>query len=304
MFAVIDLGSNSFHLLIADHNGERFTVVDRFSEKIQLADGLSRKGKLTKSAIKRGIECLRNFREIIAKHPIKRIQVVGTQALRQASNAEVFLERARALGFAIDVISGPREAELIFRGICNPLPDSDARRLVIDIGGGSTEIALGSNGKIEFATSIPVGCVNWRDRFFAKRIEYDKRGLVAKEAAYSELKQVRNKLLRNRWQETYASSGSAKMLSNISRTNGWSNGEITSASISKIESAIGKIKQSSDINLQGLSAQRQDLLAPGVAIMATIMESLNIDTIIYSRSALREGVLSELSNLRVDYHFK
>jgi len=253
MFAIIDLGSNSFHLLIAEHDGERFQVVDRLSEKIQLADGLSRKGKL---------------------------------------------------GFAVDVISGPREAELIYRGICDPLPPATGNRLIIDIGGGSTEIALGNNGDILFATSVPVGCVNWRDRYFAKRIQYNERGLRAKEAAYAELKAVRKTLLKKQWTEAYASSGSAKMLANISRANGWSDGDITTQSISRIESAIGDIKEPDDIKLSGLSQQRRDLIAPGVAIMATFMESLNIDAISYSRTALREGVLSELSNLRVDYKLK
>ncbi len=120
MYAVIDLGSNSFHLLIAEQSAGNFSVVDRCSEKIQLADGLSRNGRLSEAAIDRGLDCLRLFKEILGRHPIQHLHVVATQALRQASNARDFIDKAKLLGFGIQIISGIREAELIFRGVCDP----------------------------------------------------------------------------------------------------------------------------------------------------------------------------------------
>lgn len=301
MYAVIDLGSNSFHLLIAEYTGCHFSVVDRCSKKIQLADGLTRNGQLTQAAIERGLDCLRLFKEILSQHAIQHLQVIATQALRQATNAQHFIQQARDLGFTIEVISGRREAELVYRGICDPLPARDGNRLVIDIGGASTEIAVGNGQDILFAQSLPMGCVSWRDRFFAEGIEYGRRGIDAKNAAYATLKPLIETLSRLDWSEAYASSGSAKMLSTIALANGWTQGEINKRCIDDIEEAISRVKHHSAINLKGLKLARQDLLAPGVSIMGTIMEHLTIDTVIYSKSALREGILSEISTHRVGY---
>lgn len=301
MYAIIDLGSNSFHLLIAEQNADHFSVVDRCSEKIQLADGLSRNGRLTQAAIERGVDCLRLFKEILGHHPIRHLHVVATQALRQASNAGDFIEKAQLLGFAIEIISGIREAELIFRGVCDPLPDCGGNRLVIDIGGASTEIAVGNARGILFAQSLAMGCVSWRDHYFAEGIEYGRRGIEAKKAAMSILEPYIQILSDIGWCETYASSGSAKMLSTIGIVNRWTEGEITKDSVARIEAAISQLKHHSDITLQGLKPARQDLLAPGTSIMASIMESLDIDTVIYSSSALREGILADVSRQRVNY---
>jgi exopolyphosphatase/guanosine-5'-triphosphate,3'-diphosphate pyrophosphatase len=301
MYAVIDLGSNSFHLLIAQFNGQGFTLVDRCSEKIQLADGLSRDGTLNRAAIDRGLDCLRQFKRILACHPIIDTKVVATQALRQARNAEDFLRPARALGFAIDIISGAREAELIFRGICDPLPDCSGNRLVIDIGGASTEIAIGNDEQIVFAHSLSMGCVSWRDNFFSNGTEYRDGCTKAKQAARDVLASQVATMTALDWGETYASSGSAKMLSKIALANRWTDGEITRACVDRIEESVCHVRHFSEISLKGLKKERQDLLAPGASIMSAIMECLCIDTVQYSPTALREGILSEMSGQRVAY---
>lgn len=301
MYAVIDLGSNSFHLLIAEHSEGHFSVVDRCSEKIQLADGLTRSGRLTQAAMQRGLDCLCSFKEILARHPIRHLHVVATQALRQATNAGDFIDQARGLGFGVEIISGVREARLIFRGVCDPLPDCEGNRLVIDIGGASTEIAVGNSSSILFAESLSMGCISWRDHFFAGGIEYGQRAIDAKQAARSILKPCVETLTNIGWTESYASSGSAKMLSKIARVNQWTRGDITRESIARIEDALKQVKHPTEITLQGLKPARQDLLAPGSSIMATIMEMLDIDTVSYSSSALREGILADVSKHRVDY---
>jgi exopolyphosphatase/guanosine-5'-triphosphate,3'-diphosphate pyrophosphatase len=300
MYAVIDLGSNSFHLLIAKFTGQGFSVVDRCSEKIQLADGLSREGTLNEAAIDRGLACLRLFKRILARHPIIDTKVVATQALREARNTEQFLRPAKTLGFDIEIISGTREAELVFRGVCDPLPDCGGNCLVIDIGGASTEIAVG-NGEMLFAQSLPMGCVSWRDRFFSDGYEYGLRCQQAREAALKVLEPHLSTLANLDWVEVYASSGSAKMLSRIALANGWTDGEITRPCVQQIQDSICHLKDHRDIALKGLKPERQDLLAPGSSIMAALMESLSIDTIQYSSTALREGILGEISGHRVHY---
>lgn len=300
MFAVIDLGSNSFHLLIAEITANRLAIVSRCSNKIQLAEGLSQNGRITPAAMERGIHCLRQFKQILSEYPIKQIQVVATQALRQALNAQDFIDLALAEGFNIDIIDGRREAGLIFRGVTDPLLVSEQNRLVIDIGGASTEIAIGNNQQILFAESLTMGCVSWRDRFFKDTVSYRDNGQQAKAAVRSALQPLLDKLTGLSWAEVYASSGSAKMMAHIAYANQWSRGEITQDCIRNIETALANVKHYADIQLDGLDPNRMDLLAPGLSILSTIMEQLNIPTVLYSYTALREGLLSEISQHRVD----
>ncbi|GAB1259047.1 hypothetical protein NBRC116494_35490 [Aurantivibrio plasticivorans] len=301
MYAVIDLGSNSFHLLIAEYCNDHFQAVARVSRKIQLAEGLNSSPYLSAPAISRGIECLKEFKSILLQYPIERQRVVATQALREAENASDFVSIANELGFEIDIISGEQEAKLIFTGVNDPLPESSKQRLVIDIGGASTEISLGANSHASFAQSLPMGCVKWRDQFFSKSIQYQTNGVKAQDAARKVLAPIQTQLSKLNWQETYSSSGSSKMLASIAEANGWSDGEITLHCIEQVEEQLSHINSIQELYLPGLNPTRLDLLAPGVAILGSIMRALNIQTIQHSRTALREGVLSELTQCRVDY---
>jgi exopolyphosphatase/guanosine-5'-triphosphate,3'-diphosphate pyrophosphatase len=301
MYAVIDLGSNSFHLLIAELKNQHLSVVGRCSEKIQLAEGLSKSGQLSNAAIERGLQCLHQFKSILAQHPVEKLKVVGTEAMRRAANADIFVAQARALGFSIDVISGEQEARWIFNGICGPLPDSDNTRLTIDIGGASTEIALGSDHELRLSDSLPVGCVSWRDRFFLPSLNFVSNKIAAVEAAKFTLAPTLSKLKDQHWDEVYASSGSAKMLASIGYANDWSQGTITRDCICEIEKLLANVKDLQDIHITGLKPQRLDLLAPGLCIMSAIMETLEIEEIFYSPTALREGILAEMIQRRVDY---
>ena len=302
MFAVIDLGSNSFHLLIADYDNGHFTVVDRHSERVQLAEKLRTTGLLQAQAMDRGLQCLRNFRSIIDRYAIEKLSAVATQALRQASNAADFLTSAKAVGFDIDVISGQREAALIYRGICDPLPDSNINRLIIDIGGASTEIALGCDQNILVAESFPIGCVSWRDQFFSNPLDYAAQAPTAKQEARQMFEPLREQLNKYGWEEAYASSGSAKMLTNISIANHDGDGTLTIGCLEKIEAILQPYHDTSAVTIPGLKPERYDLLAPGLAIMYCIMQCMNIDSLRYSHTALREGILHEISSHRVDYH--
>ena len=301
MYAVIDLGSNSFHLLIAELTHEHLRVVGRCSEKIQLAEGLNISGSLSAAAMERGLQCLRQFKSILAEHPIQKIKVVGTEALRRAGNSDFFVTQAKNLGFDIDIISGEQEARWIFRGICGPLADSDKTRLTIDIGGASTEIALGNDQHILFSRSVAIGCVSWRDSYFSPQLDFANNRERATDSAKKHLADTVASLKNHQWDEVFASSGSAKMLSAISYTNGWSEGTITLPCIKKIEELLQEVKRIEDINIPGLKPQRLDLLAPGLIILASLMRELNLREVQYSPTALREGILADMINRRVDY---
>ncbi len=311
MYAVIDLGSNSFHLLIAELKDQHISVVGRCSEKIQLAEGLNISGQLSDAAITRGLECLQKFKSILADHPIQQLKIIGTEAMRRATNTEHFTQQAKKFGFDIEVISGKQEASWIFSGVCGPLPNAEKlNRLTIDIGGASTEIALGCfepdtfKSKLSLVNSTSLGCVSWRDAYFSPILDYKTNHKAAKNAARESLSPVLTKLKNCQWDEVYASSGSAKMLSTIGYVNDWSDGTITRECINKIEKKLKKIKTIEEIDIPGLKKQRIDLLAPGLVIMSTIMDELGLEEIYYSPTALREGILSEMINRRVDYKLK
>lgn len=311
MYAVIDLGSNSFHLLIAELKDQHISVVGRCSEKIQLAEGLNQSGQLSDAAMERGLACLQNFKSILDDHSIQALKIIGTEAMRRASNTSDFTQQAKKLGFDIDVISGKQEASWIFSGVCGPLSDADTlSRLTIDIGGASTELALGcfhaDNRKpeLQLTESTSLGCVSWRDTYFSPILDYKTNHKIAKAAAREALHPVLKKLKKMKWDEAYASSGSAKMLSTIGYVNEWSDGAITKDCINKIEKKLKKIKTIEEIDIPGLKKQRLDLLAPGLVIMSTIMDELGLEQIFYSPTALREGILAEMINRRVDYKLK
>lgn len=294
MLAALDLGSNSFHLLIAEPAGDSFRVIERFSEKVQLGEGVAATGRISEEALVRAQACLRVFRAALDRHDITALRAVGTKTFRVASNVAALLLQAEQLGFTVEVVSGEREAELIYRGVCHSLPDDHAVRLVVDIGGGSTEFAMGVNHQPFLLRSLHMGCVTWRDRFFRDgnvcRDQFKAATVAAREHVYLH----RHELLAVRWQRVYASSGTAKMLSSIALAMGFSDGELTLAVLKQIREAALAFAAVKDIDLPGLKSTRQSLLLPGLAILMGIVRELEITQLTHSRTALREGVLLEL----------
>jgi exopolyphosphatase/guanosine-5'-triphosphate,3'-diphosphate pyrophosphatase len=166
MYAAIDLGSNSFHLLIGDWVDGQITIVERCSEKVQLGDGVSEAGIISSGSFARGLGCLANFTALMSNYSIRKCWALGTNTLRVAENAGEFISAAQAQGIQIKVISGIQEAMLIYAGVCRNLPKDGRLRLAADIGGGSTEVVLGRDDQRIIAESIEVGSVSWRDNFF------------------------------------------------------------------------------------------------------------------------------------------
>jgi exopolyphosphatase/guanosine-5'-triphosphate,3'-diphosphate pyrophosphatase len=296
MLAALDLGSNSFHMLIAERTNGHFKVIERFSEKVQLGEGVATTGKICDLARARAVVCLTHFREAINRYPVSAITAVGTKTFRTASNIGPLLRDAEKLGFNVEIVSGEREAQLIYSGVASTLADDNANRLVIDIGGGSTELAIGFNRTPLLLRSLDIGCVSWQDRFFnsgaIEKVDFRDAMVAAREHIYlrhRELKAVG-------WHAVYASSGTAKMLSNIARELKYSEGELTMEALKKIRDDALSFPRVHQIELPGLKSSRQSVLLPGLAIMMAIMRELQIPLIRHSKTALREGLLLELLN--------
>ncbi len=294
MLAALDLGSNSFHMLIAERDGQHFRIVERFSEKVQLGEGVATTGKVCEIARARAAVCLAHFREAIDRHPVTALAAVGTKTFRTASNIGPLLHDAQQLGFHIEIISGEREAELIYRGVASQLPDSNEQRLVIDIGGGSTEFAIGHNRTPLLLRSLDLGCVSWRDRFFSSgsvdKEDFREAMIAAREHVYLRHRE----LAAVGWDVVYASSGTAKMLSAIAREQKYSDGVLTMDVLKQIRDDALAFPRVHLIELPGLKASRQSVLLPGLAIMMAAMKELDIPAVRHSKTALREGLLLEL----------
>lgn len=294
MLAALDLGSNSFHMLIAERVNGSFEVVERFSEKVQLGEGVATTGNISDQAMSRAMSCLVNFRQHIDNHPVTALSVVGTKTFRTASNVAPLLLHAEQLGFTIETISGEREAELIYRGVSFALPSDEQPRMVFDIGGGSTEFAQGIDHKPFLLRSLNVGCVSWRDRFFASgKIDKDdfKTAVVA---AREHIYMCRHELTAVTCKRVYASSGTAKMLSTIAREMEFSDGSLTQDVLKMIRDVTFGFDKVEQVELPGLKASRQSVLLPGLAIMTAVVKELDIGKVLHSKTALREGLLLEL----------
>lgn len=306
MYAVLDLGSNSFHLVIADKCNGKPAILKTMNSKVQLADGLSQTGKISKEARERALAALKEFREELIKHPIIFFCVVGTNTFREAKNAVKFMEEANALGFPINVISGVQEAYYIYQGIQAFLPPSEQQRLIFDIGGGSTEFAVGCGAEPLLLDSLSIGCVTYRSADAQdERDEKITRKSLAK--IRRKVHEVLDEKLNPDFyeldcEEIYASSGTAKMLSSVLRENKLTDGTITLKALQELENRAIDLGSSFALSrLDGLKSNRRNVFVSGLAIMQSIMDHLGLDHVDYSDFALREGVLLGLMKQKTDF---
>ncbi len=296
MYAIVDLGSNSFHVVIAEKCEGRVTPIKTLSSKVQLAEGIEQSGKISKTARQRAILAFQDFQQELTHYPIEQFCVVGTNALRVAKNAQKFMQQANGLGFPINVISGEQEAFYIYRGVQYRLPAEDKSRLVFDIGGGSTEFAVGRDSKNpELMDSLSIGCVSCQHLLKEETLTH-KSFAKAREKLHNVLdKKLHADFYRHGWQDVYASSGTAKMLSNVLRQSGISDGSITLSGLVELEARAVKLSSVFRLNhLPGLKANRRNVFASGLTLMHSIMEHLDIKHVEYCDFALREGVLLSL----------
>ena len=293
--AAVDLGSNSFHLVVAHPQDGHIKVVDRLREVIRLAAGFDAQNRLTDEACEGALRCLDRFGQRIRHLPAGAVRAVGTNALRKARNSASFLPRAEsALGHHIDIVSGYEEARLIYLGVSHGLQDDADLRLVIDIGGGSTEIIIGRRFEPRMMESLHIGCVSMSVGMFRDGAIDNRRLRAAEIIARQELEPIEEAVSRAGWQTAIGASGTMTSVSDVLAHNGWSKDGITREGLQRLRAAmiaLGHVDRLGDI---GVAADRRAVFPGGVAIVIGVFEELGIERMRVSDSALREGLLYDL----------
>jgi exopolyphosphatase/guanosine-5'-triphosphate,3'-diphosphate pyrophosphatase len=292
LYAAIDLGSNSFHMIIAREAHGQFQVIDKHKEMVRLRTGLDKEGNLTDKAFKTGIECLERFGQRLKGIPNKNIRAVGTNTLRNANNSQKFLKQGKqALGCSIKIISGQEEARLIYLGVSHGLPANDDQRLVMDIGGGSTEYIIGKHFENSHLTSTEMGCISITQSFFAKGEITEAKMNEAIAHCRQILRPHRSELNKQGWDTAIGASGSIKAIGKIIELNGWSDSGITLKSMLKLNQKLIESTSIQEIKLEGLKDERRPVFAGGLAILIASFIELNIEQMQVSANALREGLI-------------
>jgi exopolyphosphatase/guanosine-5'-triphosphate,3'-diphosphate pyrophosphatase len=293
--AVVDLGSNSFRLEIGRVEGDQIYRLDTWRETLRFGAGLDPQGRIKTSAMKAALRCLARFRERLAGLHPSAVRAVATNTFRVAKNAREFLPQAEhALGFPIDVIGGHEEARLIYLGVAHELPRSLEPRLVVDIGGGSTEFIIGAGFEPQLTESLYMGCVSWSLRYFPDG-KIDKAGLRSAElAARQELSGIVREYRALGWQEAVGSSGTARAIEEILRENGYAESGITHDGLQRLRALLLRHEHADPRRIAGLRENRVAVLPGGVAILCAVFEALGIEAMAVSEGALRHGVLYDL----------
>jgi len=294
--AAIDLGSNSFHMIVArlEESGT-LSVIDRLQESVRLGGGLDDKGNISKSAQKRAFECLETFAQRIRDLPQSAVRVAGTNTLRVAKNSRSFVEHAEEiLNHPIEIIEGREEARLIYLGVAHGLATKEGKRLVVDIGGGSTEFIIGHSMKPLRRESLYTGCVSSSRRFFNKG-KITKKAMKAAEleAALTLFPQAPD-FKAGKWDEAIGCSGTIKAIGNIVREEGWCLDGISYKSLQKLRDALVEAGHVDNLKLAGLSENRKPVIAGGLSVLLAIFKTLNIEQMQVSDQSMREGLLYDL----------
>jgi exopolyphosphatase/guanosine-5'-triphosphate,3'-diphosphate pyrophosphatase len=295
ILAAVDLGSNSFHLQVGRVVDDQIYLLDSLRDPVRLGGGLTRDRRIDQATRSRAMEALARFGERLRGFPRSAVRAVGTSALRAARNAESFLTEAEAaLGFPIEVIFGREEARLIYLGVAHSLAASSERRLVVDIGGGSTELIIGTGLEPELMESLPMGCVSYSLRHFpGGRLDKScfKRAEIA---AANELQRIVKGYRKAGWTHAVASSGTAKSLAALLRDEGLVEPGISAAALDGLRAQFIKAGTVDRLRFAGLREDRAAIIPGGFAIMLAILAELGIEHLDVSDGALRQGVLYDL----------
>ncbi|MHB2093185.1 exopolyphosphatase [Pantoea dispersa] len=293
-FAAIDLGSNSFHMVIARVVDGAMQVLGRLKQRVHLADGLDAQNRLSEEAMERGLSCLALFAERLQGFSAANVTIVGTHTLRIASNAEEFLQRAaEVIPYPIEVISGNEEARLIFMGVEHTQPEK-GRKLVIDIGGGSTELVIGEDFEPQLVESRRMGCVSFANLYFPKGEISQENFRRARLAAAQKLETLAWQYRLQGWQYALGASGSIKAACEVLMAMGEKEKRVTPENLDMLVSEVLKHKSFAALSLPGLSDERKAVFVPGLAILCGVFDALAIRELRLSDGALREGVLYEM----------
>jgi exopolyphosphatase / guanosine-5'-triphosphate,3'-diphosphate pyrophosphatase len=290
--AAVDLGSNSFHMIVAAVSDGNLQIVDRIKEMVRLAAGLDAQNRISPEVSKRALACLNRFSQRLRDMPRGTVRIVGTNTLRKARNSEKFIGQAEEiLGHPIEIISGQEEARLIYLGVSHSLEDGGERRLVMDIGGGSTEYIIGQHFKPEQMESLFMGCVSFSQQFFKNGALTETRMRKAEIAAMQELSAIREQYKATGWDTAIGASGSIISIQEVVIAKGWSSYGITLEALKKLRQEIIAAGHIDKLSLPALSEDRKPVFVGGVAILCATFESLDIKLMRVSSGAVREGLL-------------
>jgi exopolyphosphatase/guanosine-5'-triphosphate,3'-diphosphate pyrophosphatase len=295
LLAAVDLGSNSFRLEIGRYEHGQLQRVDYLKETVRQGNGLDESRNLTPEAMQRGWDCLARFGERLAGFRKPQVRAVATQTLREARNRDVFLSRAReVLGFPIDVIAGREEARLIYLGVAHLLPQSDERRLVIDIGGRSTEVILGRRFEAEVMESYRVGSVAWSMKHFPDGQFTETAFERAEIAAQAVLDEATAAFDPAGWDTAYGSSGTIGAVGDVLTASGVAGDAITRDSLDWLRRELLAARSADRVRLPGLKDDRRPVIGGGLAVLSALFDVLQIDALWPAEGALRQGVLYDL----------
>ena len=295
LLAAVDLGSNSFRLEIGRIAHGQIQRVDYLKETVRQGGDLDADRNLKPEGIERGLKCLARFGEVLKGFPKHHVRAVATQTLREARNRDVFIKQAKkALGYDIEVISGVEEARLIYEGVSRLLPQSDERRLVIDIGGRSTEFILGQQLTAETTDSLRVGSVAWSLKYFADGTFTDKNLQRAEIAAESFLDAVAHEYQRANWDVAYGASGTVGAVAEVLGYAGFDENKITREGLAWLRHQLIKAKTANKLELNGLKEDRKSVIGGGLSILIGIFDLLKLDELIVAKGALRHGLLYDM----------
>ena len=296
MLAAVDLGSNSFHMVVARYLLGQLRIVDRIKETVRLAEGLDGQGGLDPSVMPRALDCLARFGQRIRTLPAPRVRAIATNTVRQLANPQAFLMPAEtALGHGIEVVAGREEARLIYLGVAHGNPPEPGRsRLVMDIGGGSTEVIIGQGFEAVERESLQMGCIATTRRFFGDGRINRKRWKEARTELAAEFQQFAETYRRRGWHEAMGSSGTIKAICDVSVKMKLTKVSITQDSLAAIREKLLDFDTLESIRLPGLSNERRPIFAGGLLVLDAAFGALGIERMYVSDHAMREGVLYDL----------
>ena len=302
VIAAVDLGSNSFHMKVARVVDGQLAVIDRMRDSVRLAAGLDENEQLSEKVCRRSLITLERFGQRLRNIPPGNVRTVGTNTLRRARNSDAFLADAQAaLGHPIEIISGREEARLIYLGVAHSNAQDTGPRLVVDIGGGSTELIIGQQFEALRTESLDMGCVGTSREFFPDGAIDARRMRKAELAARQELEGVDESYRRLGWDSAIGASGTVRNVWQVLHDQAWSRTGITAKGVKRLRDALIQAGHAERLDLRGLQPERAPVFAGGVAILAAIFDALGVKTMSCSDGALREGLLYDLIG-RLGHH--
>jgi exopolyphosphatase/guanosine-5'-triphosphate,3'-diphosphate pyrophosphatase len=299
--AAVDLGSNSFRLEIGRLDHGQVHRTEYLKETVRQGNGLDEARNLTPEAMQRGWDCLARFGERLAGFRRSQVRAVATQTLREARNRDEFLRKAhQVLGFPIDVISGREEARLIYQGVSRLLPQTDERRLVVDIGGRSTELILGQGYSARVTESYRVGSVAWSMKYFADGQFSESAFQMASIAAQAVLDEALDAYDPTQWDIAYGASGTVGAVADILSAAGFPSDRVTREGLDWLTERMLRAQSSDRLRLDALKDDRRPVLGGGVSVLRAVFDLLRIDEMLVAQGALRHGVLYDLIDREQD----